>query len=149
MRYNHRFPVKAPLAEVAAFHQQPASMGAITPPPMRVEVQHAPDTLASGGEMAFTLWFGPLPIHWIAWIENVSDVGFSDRQVSGPFTEWVHRHSFAQVDDQTTEVIDEISIQLKPNLFWGLVGLGFVFGLPVLFAYRGWKTRRLLEKGTA
>ncbi len=38
MRYEHRFRVRAPLAAVADFHSQAASMPAITPPPMIVRV---------------------------------------------------------------------------------------------------------------
>jgi ligand-binding SRPBCC domain-containing protein len=122
-------------------------MAEITPPPIRVKIHHAPASLSDGGEMDFTLKMGPFPIHWAAQIENVSVAGFTDRQVKGPFAEWVHRHSFERVDEQTTEVIDQIQLRLKRHLLWGAVGVGFVLGLPVLFAYRGWKTRQLLEKG--
>jgi ligand-binding SRPBCC domain-containing protein len=146
MRTLHHFQVKAPLSRVAAFHQQPGSMAAITPPPIRVELHRTPDTLSGDGEMSFTLWFGPLPIHWTASIEEVSDAGFTDRQVSGPFAEWVHRHTFVRVDEDTTEVIDQITLRLKAHPVWGPVGLGFLLSLPLLFAYRGWKTRRLLER---
>lgn len=104
--------------------------------------------LSGGGEIDFTLWFGPLPIHWVVCIEDVSESGFTDRQLSGPFSKWVHRHSFAPVDDHTTEVTDYITLRLKPHPFWGLVGLGFWLGLPALIAYRAWKTRRLLGKGS-
>ena len=38
---------------------------------------------------------------------------------------------------------------LKPHPVWGLVGLAMWLGLPLLFAFRGWKTRRLLEGETA
>lgn len=145
MNYHHRFQIQAPLSRVAAFHQQHTSMGAITPPPIRVEFQRLPADFS--GELEFTLWFGPLPIRWMACIEDVSDTGFTDRQVKGPFSEWVHRHSFVPVDDHTTEVVDRISLKLKPHLLWGPVGLAFTLGLPFLFAYRGWKTRRLLEAG--
>ena len=147
MDYLHIFRVKASLSRVALFHQQPTSMGAITPPPIRVELHRVPANL-SGGEMDFTLWLGPLPFHWLAQIEDVSESGFTDRQLRGPFAEWVHRHSFVAVDDHSTDVIDQISLQLKPNLVWGSIGLGFRLGMPVLFAYRAWKTRRLLEKGS-
>jgi ligand-binding SRPBCC domain-containing protein len=123
-------------------------MAAITPPPIRVHLQRVPTTLSGGGEMEFTLWFGPLPIHWAARIEDVSESGFTDCLLAGPFAQWVHRHSFVRVDDHTTEVIDQISLQLKPHPYWGPVGLGFRIGLPALFAYRAWKTRRLLEKGS-
>lgn len=148
MKYIHRFRVNAPLPSVAAFHQQASSMAAITPPPVRVEIHRTPQPLSNGGEMDFSLWFGPLPIHWTASIEDMSEKGFTDRQVRGPFAEWVHRHSFRRIDDQTTEVIDQIEMRIKSQPLWALVGLGFVIGLPGLFAYRGWKTRRLLERGS-
>jgi ligand-binding SRPBCC domain-containing protein len=148
MEYIHHFRVKAPLSRVAAFHRQSLSMGAITPPPIRVKLGRAPVTLSSASEMDFTLWLGPLAIGWEALIEDVSESGFTDRQLSGPFSEWVHRHTFVQEDDQTTEVIDRVSLRLKPHPWWGPVGLGFLLGLPVLFAYRARATRRLLEKGS-
>ena len=44
-----------------------------------------------------------------------------------------------------TEVLDEVEASLKPHGLWGLVGLAKWLGLPLLFAYRGWRTQRLLE----
>lgn len=144
MKYRHKFQVKAPLAEVAEFHSQSASMGDITPPPAVVEVHQAPARLDDGDEMAFTIWLGPLPVRWKARIEEVSPTGFVDRQLQGPFRRWTHRHSFKPVDKQTTEVVDEIEFELAKEPARGLVGLGMTLSLPFLFAYRGWKTRRLL-----
>jgi ligand-binding SRPBCC domain-containing protein len=137
------------LSKVIAFHQQPSSLGAITPPPVRVELLKAPEPLSKGGEMVFKLWLGPFPIPWVAMLEDSSEAGFSDRQMSGPFAEWVHRHSFVRIDEEKTEVIDQITLRLKAHLLWGPVGGAFVLGLPVMFAYRTWKTRRLLEGGEA
>ena len=145
MRYQHRFRLQAPLERVAEFHSRSASMAAITPPPILVRLQHAPAVLNEGDEMDFTLWLGPLPLHWLVRIEAVSTTGFSDRQLRGPFAEWVHRHTFLAVDEQTTEVVDEISLRLRPHPVWWLVGLGMRLGLPVLFAYRAWKTKRVLQ----
>ena len=72
MIYNHRFEVRAPLAAVRDFHNQSASMGAITPPPVIVKVHQAPAILGEGDKMDFTMWLGPLPIRWVARIEDVS-----------------------------------------------------------------------------
>jgi hypothetical protein len=49
-------------------------------------------------------------------------------------------------DEGTTEVVDEVEAKLKRHPLWGPVGLAMWLGLPLLFAYRGWKTRRLLEE---
>lgn len=120
-------------------------MAAITPPPIVVRLKKSPDVLAEGDEMEFTMWLGPIPVNWKARIESVSSNGFTDRQLQGPFTEWVHRHTFVVVDENTTDVLDELIIKLRPHLFWGSLGLGMAIGLPVLFAFRGWKTKRLLK----
>lgn len=148
MQYNHRFEVKAPLEAVIDFHRQSTSMGAITPPPVIVKIHHAPTELADGDEMDFTMWLGPLPIRWVARIEQLPD-GFIDRQLRGPFTRWEHRHTFERIDNQTTAVIDEVTAALGTGWFWRLIGRGMWLNLPILFAYRSWKTKRLLETAPA
>jgi ligand-binding SRPBCC domain-containing protein len=145
MIYQHRFRVGASLAAVAEFHQRSASMAAITPPPIIVRMHATPAALAEGDEMDFTMWLGPLPVRWMAQIEAVSPAGFSDRQLQGPFAEWVHRHAFIAIDERTTDVMDEVTLRLRRNPLWGLVGFGMWLGLPLLFAYRAWKTKKNLE----
>lgn len=145
MRYQHRFTVNAPLAEVVAFHSQAASMGDITPPPILVRVHAAPARLSEGDQMDFTMWLGPLPVRWVAQIEQVTPTSFVDRQVRGPFASWEHLHTFQPVDAHTTIVLDRVTATLKPDWFWKAVGMSMWAGLPILFAYRGWKTRRLIE----
>ena len=146
MRYRHTFKVHAPIQVVSEFHTRSASMGAITPPPVIVRVNSAPEILGEGDRMDFTLCVGPLPIRWVAIIENCSPSGFTDRQLSGPFEYWSHHHHFLPVDENRTEVIDEITFSIKKHPFWGIVGLGMSTSLPFLFAFRAWKTRRLLEQ---
>jgi len=143
--YCHTFRVQAPRAQVAAFHAAASSLGAITPPLIPMQLHQALERLDAGDEMSFTLWLGPLPVHWLARVEEMSPAGFVDRQLEGPFAAWTHRHRFLAVDEATTEVVDEIEARLAPHVLSGAVGLAMWLGLPLLFAYRGWKTRRLLE----
>ena len=146
MQFRHVFQVNAPLTAILAFHARSASMGEITPLPIIVRLHHAPETLAEGDEMEFSLWLGPLPVRWSARIENVTPTGFSDRQLTGPFAEWIHSHQFIGMSPTTTKVVDGVTYKLKPNPLWFLVGLGMSLGLPFLFAYRAWKTKRILER---
>lgn len=147
MIYRHSFRLAAPLERVRDFHAQPQSMSRITPPPIIARIHQAPAPLVEGSQMDFTLWMGPLPLRWQARIENVTPSGFDDRQLSGPFSSWVHRHRFEAVDANTTIVNDEIQAELAPGWFWRAVGALMWLNLPVLFAYRGWRTRRYLEQG--
>jgi ligand-binding SRPBCC domain-containing protein len=149
MIYRHTFTVQASLAEVTHFHTQASSLRAITPPLMPMRLHYAPEQMNDGDTMSFTMWLGPVPVHWKAEVDQVSDTGFVDRQVDGPFASWTHRHAFESVDANTTRVVDRVEAVVQRHALWGTVGLGMWLGLPVLFAYRGWKTRRLLETSDA
>lgn len=112
---------------------------------MTVRDVESPDTLRGGDTMAFTLAFAFVRLRWVAQIENVSANGFVDRQTHGPFRSWVHRHSYIQIDANTTDVFDTVTAELNLNFPWLFVGFGMWLGMPILFAYRAWKTKRLLE----
>lgn len=146
MKYEHRFRVQAPIEAVAEFHSYPDAMAAITPPPIFVQVHSAPPRVVEGQQMDFTMWLGPLPLRWQARFEDVTATGFVDRMVQGPLRAWQHRHRFVAVDAAQTDVVDELEVAVRRHPLWGPVGLGMSLNLPVLFAYRQWQTRRLLEQ---
>jgi ligand-binding SRPBCC domain-containing protein len=146
MKFHHRYRVNAPRAEVISFHRLAASLAAITPPPIRIEVHQAPAELSSGDELDFSLNLGPFHLRWLALIENLSESGFTDRQLQGPFLAWNHRHSFTSFDENVTEVDDLVTARVKRSLGGILLGWVMWLGMPYLFAYRGWKTRSLLER---
>lgn len=140
MKYRHRFTVNAPLAVVAAFHRDSRALRLLTPPPMWVQF-HQVDPLAEGSVADFTMWLGPLPIRWTAVHSEVTAQGFVDTQQRGPFKTWRHRHAFRELNARTTGVIDEIEAEpgkLISRFMW--------LNLPILFAYRAWRTRRALRK---
>lgn len=145
MNFQHEFIIKAPLQLVVDFHGKSASMSDITPPPIRVRFQRAPEELVEGDEIDFILWMGVVPVRWVARIEDVSTTGFADRQLFGPFREWVHRHTFVRISENRTKVIDQVQARLDSKPFNMIIGMLMWLGLPILFAFRAWKTRRLLE----
>jgi ligand-binding SRPBCC domain-containing protein len=145
MVFRHSFRIKAPVKAVADLHRDPQNLKRLTPPPVWVVINRAPERLSDGSDMAFTMWFGPLPIRWKARIEKIEGEGFQDRQLSGPFAYWVHRHSFHALTDNESKIDDQIDFGLRRHLLWGAVGLFMKLTLPLLFFYRRWKTRRLLE----
>lgn len=145
MRFHSTFSVQAPLDLVRDFHARSTSMAAITPPPIVVQMHAAPERLEEGDRMRFTLWLGPLPMRWTACIEQVSPQGFVDRQIEGPFETWEHTHHFEQAGE-ATRVNDTVVYRSKRHLLWGIVGRLMGAGLPLLFKYRAWRTKALLEK---
>ena len=141
--YRHTFQVKAPLDAVAEFHRSSAALRQLSPPPMIVQF-HRMDPMGEGSVSDFTMWLGPIPIRWTAVHADVTTRhGFTDSQKRGPFRTWVHRHSFLEIDATTTEIVDEIEAE-PGNLISRLMWLN----VPMLFAFRGWKTRRVLTRGS-
>ena len=140
MRYQHSFTVNAPLSAVADFHKDTRALRDLTPPPMTVKFNNV-EPLAEGSVADFTLQFGPVSVRWIAIHSKVTEKnGFVDTQQAGPFKSWRHNHKFRAIDEQTTEVIDEIEAE-----YGNAISRFMWLNLPVLFAYRARQTRKALE----
>jgi ligand-binding SRPBCC domain-containing protein len=147
--YTHRFQVRAPLEQVAEFHRDTRALQQLTPPPLIVRFNEI-QPLSEGSIADFTMWLGPLPINWVASHSDVDPLeGFTDTQIDGPFDQWVHRHSFAALEENLTEVKDQIQARPGKGFLKGLISRFMWFNLPILFAYRAWRTKRALEVSKA
>jgi ligand-binding SRPBCC domain-containing protein len=140
MSYQHRFTVKAPLSAVARFHKDTRALRDLTPPPMTMKFNNV-EPLADGSVADFTLQFGPVSVRWLAIHSEVTEQnGFVDTQQEGPFQSWRHHHKFRAINEQTTEVIDEIEAE-----YGNVISRFMWLNLPLLFAYRAWQTKKMLE----
>jgi len=144
--FDYAFSVRAPLAEVSAFHWDPASLGRLTPPPLIMRPQLV-EPLAEGSVSRFTLWMGPIPIRWVAVHSNVDPArGFTDTQAEGPMKHWAHTHTFESKGSDVTEVREHIEYE-HHNGARG-VATRVMFNGPALrslFAIRSAITRRAVE----
>ncbi|HLE13951.1 MAG TPA: SRPBCC family protein [Anaerolineales bacterium] len=144
--FTHMTQIDAPIEAVAAFHTDSRALKLLTPPPVQVQFNQV-QPLREGSVADFTLWFGPLPVRWVAVHAQVDPLlGFTDIQARGPFASWVHRHSFSALDDNTTLITDEIQASPKGHPFWWAFGQLMCLSLPFLFAYRGRVVRRALRR---
>lgn len=140
--FEHRFVVSGTVEHVNAFHRAPEAFRLLVPPGMILQI-HNQEPLADGSVNEFTMWMGPLPVYWKALHSDVSESGFTDTQVAGPMQSWVHRHSFEQVSEQETAVVDRIEYTHYAG--WKGVRSRVLFasvGLRALFAWRALATRR-------
>jgi ligand-binding SRPBCC domain-containing protein len=143
--YKHRIKIQATLDEVVEFHNNSQGLKKLTPPPIIVQFNRI-DPLGENSIADFTMWIGPIPVRWVAIHTNVNRLsGFTDTQTSGPFKYWRHRHSFILIDEKTSEILDEIEAEPGHGIFKRLLSEFMWLNLPILFAYRGWVTRRTLE----
>jgi ligand-binding SRPBCC domain-containing protein len=140
MKYRHSFTVNVPLSTVADFHKDTRALRLLTPPPLTVKFNNI-EPLAEGSIADFTMGVGPVSVRWVAVHSEVTEQnGFVDTQTQGPFRSWRHHHQFRAIDDNTTEVIDEIEAE-----YGNLISRFMWLNLPFLFGYRAWRTKKVLK----
>lgn len=93
---------------------------------------------------------GPLPFRWVA-VHTEYDPPrmFADRQESGPFAFWYHRHLFLDNGHGGTVMRDEVEYRAPFGALgqW-MAGRLVQRALERMFAFRHETTRRLVEAGT-
>jgi uncharacterized protein (TIGR01777 family) len=147
LHFTHSFQVEATLPSVADFHRDTKVLKQLTPPPIFVQFKDEVESMNEGTRVDFVLWFGPFPVHWSAKHYAFDPPnGFRDNQVKGPFDFWDHRHSFIPIDDRTTAVIDDIEARYGRSPYHAFVSRFMWLTLPILFSFRSWQTRRLLQQ---
>ena len=146
--FVQRSVIKTTMADIKRFHEEPRALARLTPPPVWMQVQRDDRRSLTEGEIEFTLWFGPLPIRWLARHETgPTPDSFADVQLRGPLARWRHEHIFRQVEGGV-ELTDRITLAHRRGLVGLFTRLAFD-GLPLrlLFLYRHWRTRRTLSEG--
>ena len=143
--FKHQFKIAAPLESVTSFHADTSALRLLTPPPAFVLI-HRSDKLKNGAIAKFTIWLGLIPIHWTAVHENVSLHGFTDIQIDGPFSSWLHTHRFDELPDGDIIIRDQITAEFGKNIYHSLVSRVMWFTLPFLFRYRKWRTIKFIQE---
>lgn len=144
--FTHTSTLPTPVENLVAFHNDPKVLRYLTMPPLILQVLRDDRTSLSAGEIEFKLWFGPIPVRWLArHTAGPTSTSFKDIQIKGPLALWEHEHLFEAVPGGA-RLTDRITLEHRPGLAGFLTRLIFD-GLPLrmLFTYRHWRTRLALR----
>ena len=136
--------IAASPADVFRFHESADALVKLIPPGEPLKVLVAPTSLEPGTRVVLRGSLLGLPLTWVA-IHTEYDPPrlFADRQESGPFEHWYHRHRV--LDDGSGGAIlrDEVEYALPFGWFGRLFGDGLVQKtLTAMFEYRHEATRK-------
>ncbi len=149
MQFIKESRIDAPPSRVFGFHESPGALKRLTPPWEKVEVESGGKSIHVGSRVVLVTKLGPIPLRWVAeHVEYSPPHRFVDRQVTGPFASWVHRHEFLD-DGQGGTILRDV-VDFEPPL--GAVGRFFGSGflnakLSKMFDYRHEMTRKIVEAG--
>ena len=134
---------------VFRFHESPEALTRLIPPGENMAVAESAGSLAPGSRVVLRGRVGPIPVEWIAThTEYDPPHQFADRQDSGPFAWWYHRHQFRADGQGGTILRDEVEYQAPLGWLGRWLGGGLIRKkLEGMFAYRHEATRRLIESG--
>jgi len=149
LHYLRESRIAAPPELVFRFHESPEALSQLIPPWENMKVAESSGSLQPGSKVVLRGRLGFLPIQWVA-IHTEYDPPhmFADRQESGPFAWWYHRHCF--VDDGQGGTILRDEVEYQAPLGWigrSLGGWLIRRKLDRMFAYRHETTRRMIESG--
>jgi len=149
MRFVKESRIAAPPSTVFAFHETPGALSLLTPPWEKVEVVEGGGSLRPGSRVVLKTKLGLLSLRWVAeHTEYEQGRLFADRQVSGPFAEWSHRHLFLDDGAGGCLMRDEVDYEPPLGALGRILGADFIRKkLTALFDYRHETVRQILEEG--
>lgn len=145
--FSKRTRINRSAEDVFAWHERPGAFERLSPPWTRVKILSAKGGIRDGAEVRLKQKFGPFSADWLVRHEGYEKGrAFSDRQISGPFTEWLHHHRFEPVGDNACDLVDTIEYDLPMNSVTDKVaGKCVRRELERVFRYRHEVTRMDLE----
>ena len=145
--HEFRSLIPTTLEIITRFHEKQAALSMLTPPSLIVKIVNDQRVSLTEGSVDFILWFGPVPVRWLARHEpGPTPTSFIDRMIIGPMAEWEHQHIFRAVAD-SVELIDRVTLIHKPGWPGWISRLAFDgLALRFLFWYRHWRTERECRK---
>jgi ligand-binding SRPBCC domain-containing protein len=131
--------IHAPRADVFRFFSEPESLVRITPPSMRFRITRGPGrALRDGDRIEYAFRVFGFPMRWSsligAWREGES---FTDSQERGPYSYWLHTHTFRD-DGDATLMHDRVEYTLPLGALGRLIAGPLIRReLERVFDYRG------------
>ncbi len=90
------------LERVFAFFSQAENLGKITPQWLKFQLVSPVPEMEVGARFEYKLTIHYLPVRWLTEISAWEPpLRFLDRQIKGPYREWIHEHRFESTDSGT------------------------------------------------
>lgn len=137
---TQRLPVSVETA--FNYHDRQGALNRLIPPWESVSIESSDGSLEVGSRVILRTSLSGIPLRWVAEHTDYQPPHrFCDRQVSGPFAKWQHRHSFSAINESDEASVSQLSDHIEYQLPFGWLGdaLGAATArktIEAMFSYR-------------
>ena len=130
--------VARPRGAVFAFFANAANLERLTPAALGFHIATPqPIDIKKGTLIDYRLSLHGFPVKWRTEITEWDPPNsFVDTQLSGPYSQWIHRHTFTEVSPNETLIEDEVRYRLPFEPFGSLVHFLIRRQLDDIFEFR-------------
>ncbi|MEP7213865.1 MAG: SRPBCC family protein [Acidobacteriota bacterium] len=135
-------------ADAFAFFADAANLERITPPELKFQIlTPQPIKVRQGTLIDYRLRIRGFPVKWQTEIAVWDPPhAFVDRQLHGPYKQWIHRHTFVELDKNNTLIEDEVKYRVGFSPFGELAHILVRRELDHIFDYRQKRVTELLSE---
>jgi hypothetical protein len=148
MQFVKESRIAASPEAVFRFHESTGALEQLIPPWEKMEIVESAHSLKPGSRVVLRgRILGFIPVRWVA-VHTEYDPPryFADRQESGPFAYWYHRHLFLDDGSGGTILRDEVEYRAPFGILGEWFGGWYLLGkLEKMFTYRHEITRKIIE----
>ena len=111
---NRELTIDLPRSEVFDFFSKAENLEKITPPDLGFHIiTPRPIDMREGALIEYRISLSGIPMGWKTLISKWDPPNeFIDEQLTGPYKQWIHRHTFIESGPSTTLIQDEVRYRL-------------------------------------
>ena len=130
--------IKSSRDEVFAFFADAGNLERITPPELNFKIlSPQPIDIKKGALIDYKLKLRGIPLTWRTEIsEWRPPFEFVDRALKSPYKQWIHRHTFTEIEENKTLIEDEVRYRLPLEPFGDLAHFFVRRELNYIFDFR-------------
>ena len=145
-RFSHSFVVDSNIDKVWKFYTNINNLKVITPKRMRLEIIKSQDDLIQEGSECWIQAKLVTNSRWHSKITHLKPYEYVDEMQGGRFKTWKHLHKFKKINEDKTEVMDDIDFELPFGAIGALFESYVLHTLDKIFEYREKSTILALQK---
>lgn len=146
--YTGSIEIALPRDKVFSFFGNAENLERITPPSLGFKIlTPTPIEMKTGALIEYRISLHGIPMTWRTEITKWDPPHeFVDTQLSGPYKQWIHRHTFIEKDATTTLIEDEVRYRLPFEPFGDLARFFVEREIKGIFDYRQKIVAEVFEK---